>query len=83
MQEYRVRLDGTRAPAENPGRGTETVPRYLSLAETYGLEDEMEIGESSGTSQSVEQEFQSYAMAPLSSKNVDLLKFWEVGTNAM
>ena len=71
------------APAENRGQGTGTVPGYLSLAEEYSLKDEMEIGESSGTSQSVEQEFQSYVTAPLSSKNIDLLKFWKVGTKAM
>ena len=40
----------------------------------------MEIGESGKTVQSIEQEYRAYITAPLS-KNVDILKFWEVGGN--
>lgn len=50
----------------------------MTLAHRYGIADEMEIGESSKTTQSIEQEYQAYITSPLSPKNVDILKFWEV-----
>lgn len=51
----------------------------MSLADQYDIADEMEIGESSQTSQTIEQEYQAYITATLSLKTVDILKFWEVG----
>lgn len=55
------------------------TPAYMSLAEQYGLEDDMDVGSSANT-QSVEQEYQAYITAPLSSKKVDIVKFWEVSS---
>jgi hypothetical protein len=58
--------------------GAEEMPKYTSLVAKYGLDD-MDIGESEGNEQTIEQEYQAYIMAPLSSKTVNILKFWEVG----
>lgn len=57
--------------------GTEEVEKYFLIAAQYGLD--MDIGESEGIEQTVEQEYQAYITAPLSSKTVNILKFWEVG----
>ena len=78
MKDYRARLD---SEEEQPAQETPvaTPPSYMSLAEEYGFSDEMEIGASTETSQTIEQEFQAYVTAPLLNKNVDILKFWEVG----
>ena len=82
MREYREKMRGTAGdpptPTSNP-LSTEDAPRYMSLADQYGIADEMEIGESSQTSQTIEQEYQAYITAALSLKTVDILKFWEVG----
>ena len=54
-------------------------PRFLSLAQQYGYNDDMQIGGSNQHSeQTVEHEYQAYVTAPRSLGNVDLLKFWEV-----
>lgn len=82
MREYREKMRGTAGDpptqTSNP-LSTEDAPRYMSLADQYGIADEMEIGESSQTSQTIEQEYQAYITAALSLKTVDILKFWEVG----
>jgi hypothetical protein len=54
------------------------IPGYMSLAKQYGLHDDMDIGDSGGHEQTIEQEYQAYVTAQLSPKNVDILKFWEV-----
>jgi len=57
---------------------TNTAPAFMSLAEKYGMAD-MQIGETSDVEQqTVEQEFQSYITAALSSSATNLVKFWEV-----
>jgi aminopeptidase C len=50
----------------------------MSLTQQYGIVDKMEIGESSQSVQTIEQEYQAYITALLV-KNVNILKFWEVG----
>ena len=61
------------------------VPAYMSLASQYGIDDDMDIGDSTTRTQTTEQEYQSYITAPLSSKNINIIKFWEVsdGVNLM
>jgi len=81
MNEYREKMKGTAGESTqtpNPLR-TEDMPRYMTLADQYGIADEMEIGESSEGSQTIEQEYQAYVTAALSQKTIDILKFWEVG----
>jgi len=59
------------------------MPKYMSLAAQYGLDSDMEIGESGANEQTVEQEYQAYVTAPLSPKSINILKFWEVGIMLM
>ena len=63
------------ADAADPGIGE--MAKYFSIAADYGIDD-MDIGESGGDEQTVEQEYQAYITAPLSLKTVSILKFWEV-----
>jgi len=49
----------------------------MTLAERYGLGDDMNIGGPSDTDQTIEQEYQAYVTAVRSSFT-DILKFWEV-----
>ena len=59
-----------------PGPG-ETLA-YMTLDAQYGLtDDNMAVGGTTTSQQTVEQEFQAYAMALLSPNNIDILKFWE------
>jgi len=80
MLEYRKRagLQGPTAMAE-PRVGTGEMPRYMSFARQYGYNDndDMDIGGSNETKQTVEQEYHAYVTSPLSSKQTDILKFWE------
>lgn len=61
------------------GRPT-ILPSYFSLAAEYGLgdEDEMHFVDSSATTQTVQEEYQSYILGGLSDPTVDILAFWEV-----
>ena len=59
---------------------TGEIPRYMRLAEQYGLSD-MVIGDSHQNEQTVVQEYQAYIMVPLSPRDVNILKFWEVCNN--
>ena len=78
MQEYHEKTVGeSLETVSDPAGTTKDPPMYMSLAHQYGIVDEMEIGGSNKTTQSIKQEFQAYITAPLS-KNVDILKFWEV-----
>jgi hypothetical protein len=87
MIEYREREIVT-APEEEQSipptvPGTREMPAYMSLAVQYGItDDDMDIGHFSAQEQTIEQEFQSYITAPLSPKNIDIIKFWEVSTGA-
>jgi hypothetical protein len=52
------------------------VPKYMSLAAQYGLEDDMNFNDNSGQDeQTVDQEYQAYVMAQCSPKGTDILKF--------
>ncbi len=53
-------------------------PRFLSLAQQYGYNDDMQISGSNQREQTIEQEYQAYVTAPCSPGNVDILKFWKV-----
>jgi hypothetical protein len=82
MLEYRER-NKREGPAQTPGAntadlGTEETKKYFSIADKYGIDD-MDIGESGESEQTIEQEYQAYITALLSSKTVNILKFWEVG----
>jgi hypothetical protein len=79
MEEYREKAAEESSQTDSDSAGTtKDTPMYMTLAHQYGIADEMEIGESSETTQSIEQEYQAYITSPLSPKNVDILKFWEV-----
>jgi len=75
MQEYREKVS-TEAPPTQTRTSRGEMPRYMSLAERYGLGIDMNIGGPDETEQTVDQEYQAYVTAVLSS--VDILKFWEV-----
>jgi hypothetical protein len=57
------------------GLSAAQAPQYMSLAEQYGFRDEMEIGSTGTSDQTIEQEYQSYITAALSPKTIDILKF--------
>jgi hypothetical protein len=85
MLEYREKakqkaLEGQSAPTVAvPGVGTGKMPSYISLAQQYGYNDDnMEFDGSSDAEQTLEQEYQAYVTAPLSTKYTDILKYWEV-----
>ena len=81
MGEYRESEAETEQPAS---RAEDPQPGYMSLAEQYGLGDEMEIGGSisSHHQATIEEEYVSYITAPLSPTSMDILKFWEVSTES-
>jgi hypothetical protein len=91
MLEYRDRISRTEGQSAQSGadpiehQDTSEMPKYMSLAEQYGFSDDMDIGGSTdnGTEQTVEQEYLAYITAPPSSKTVDILKFWEVGSTVV
>lgn len=78
MKEYG---DKEQPPSHIPDVRTRTQSRggFESLAQQYGLDD-MDLGGSPAQtdSQSVDDEFNSYANGLLSPKGTDSLKFWEV-----
>jgi hypothetical protein len=79
MEEYRENV--TTATETDPltSSSEDPEPAYMSLAQQYGLSDDMEIGGSGSHCQAtIEQEYQSYITAPLSPKSMEILKFWEV-----
>ena len=67
-------------PDPTAHRDKSEIPNYMSIGEQYGFSDDMDIGGSTdnGAVPTVEQEYQAYITAPLSSKTVNILKFWEV-----
>ena len=65
-------------PKANTGDlDTGKIDKYALIAAEFGM-DNMEIGESRRNEQSLEQEYQAYITALLSSKTINILKFWEV-----
>jgi hypothetical protein len=83
MLAYREKAGANRDDEPLPDAGATSsdsgkIPGYMSLAKQYGLHDDMDIGDSGGHEQTIEQEYQAYVTAQLSPKNVDILKFWEV-----
>lgn len=82
MLEYHERIE-KEGPAQTPqadaaDQGTGEAEKYMTIAAKYWIDD-MEISESGGIEQTVEQEYQVYITAPLSPRNIIILKFWEVG----
>jgi hypothetical protein len=86
MIEYHVRNKnkgpGQTRKAGMADLGTEQVKKYMEIATKYRLDD-MQIGESAQEEQTIEQEYWSYTTAPLSLKNINILKFWEVNDLSM
>jgi hypothetical protein len=79
MQEYRENVTTAAETDLLASSSEDSGPGYMSLAQQYGLSDDMEIGDSGSHSQAtIEQEYQSYITAPLSPKSMEILKFWEV-----
>ena len=74
MREYR---DRARTSSDPPQTAAEEIPRYMTLAERYGLGDDMNIGGPSNAEETIEQEYQAYVTA-VRSTFIDILKFWEV-----
>jgi len=64
-------------PADPGGSGA--VPVYMSLADQYGIGDDMYIGIPSGGEKMIDQEYQEYVMESPSKRDIDILMFWEVG----
>ncbi len=74
MREYR---DRARTSSDPPQTAAEEIPRYMTLAERYGLGDDMNIGGPSNAEETIEQEYQAYVTV-VRSTFIDILKFWEV-----
>jgi hypothetical protein len=83
MAEYRKNRGPVETPEARGGSGADLeagkMEKYYSLTGEYTLDDNMVIGGLEGDEQTIEQEYQAYITAPLSSKTVDILRFWEVG----
>ena len=81
MNEYCARLGiNLEATSQNDGNDLGNNPGFMSLAEVYGLGDDMTIGSERQQAQSVDQEYSEYVSAVLSASSVDILKFWEACT---
>ena len=80
MLEYHER---NKRPAPTPEANiadldTGEMQKFMSIAVKYGIND-IDISGSGGNDQTLKQEYQVYITALLSSKTVNILKFWEVG----
>ena len=62
----------------NPG-DREELPAYMSLADQYGLDDDMYIRKPRVGRQTVDEEYRVYVAEAPSDEDTDPLKFWEVG----
>jgi hypothetical protein len=83
MNEYRARLGiNSEETSQNLGNDSGSNPGFMSLAEAYGLEDDMTIGSGRQQAQSVNQEYTDYVSAVLSAPSTDILKFWEACTTS-
>jgi hypothetical protein len=56
------------------------VLAYFTLAEDYGLSQDMYFATPNNSDQTVEEEFSSYASGSLSLQGTNMLQFWEVRT---
>jgi len=64
--------------APEPVRSNQ-IPAYTSLAQQYGLPDDMYFATpDSLEEQTVEEEYRSYVTASISPPGTNILKFWEV-----
>ena len=68
---------GSSPTAPNPVQSNQ-VPAYFTLAEDYGLPQDMYFATSNNSDQTVEEEFSSYVSGSLSLQGTNMLKFWEV-----
>ena len=89
MAEYRERRRGMAVPAgisASAGRDlvqSNQASALDSLMWDYGLANEMDIADHENPNeQTIEQEYQTYVVAPLSLKGTNTLKFWEVCGNS-
>lgn len=90
MVEYRqyVSTEAT-AGSSSQQPHTAAAPEHppAKLTDRYSWARAMRAGGSADTSncemQTTEQEFQAYITAPLSKKNTDMIKFWEVCVYSM
>jgi DNA-directed RNA polymerase specialized sigma24 family protein len=76
--QQRLPLQGRSSGADTGDPHAGETPKYMSLAEQYGLGSDMDVGDSGANEQTIEQEYQAYITVPLSPKNINILKFWEV-----
>jgi hypothetical protein len=84
MAEYREKSadsEDEERPVQDTHCGSNHVPRHMSLAAIYHIEEEMETGDDDEDAQTVEQEYQAYITGALSAKTVDVLKYWEVSSD--
>jgi hypothetical protein len=81
MAEYRDQEDAN-SESEEVVRIPDAAesPAYMGLAAQYGLSDDLEIG-SDPIQTTVEQEYQAYLRSPRTSKNINIIKYWEVISN--
>jgi hypothetical protein len=82
MDEYRARLgiNSELASQNHSVNNSGNKPGFMSLAEVYGLPNDMMLGSGRQKVQSVDQEYTDYVSAVLSAPSVDILKFWEART---
>jgi hypothetical protein len=82
MKEYRAKL-GMNSEAISQNNSVDDSgkkPGYMSLAEVYGLPDDMMLGSGCQQVRSVDQEYSDYVSGVLSAPSMDILKFWEAST---
>jgi hypothetical protein len=92
MERYRLKLNTNNSvpnptvlPTPSPLPPKKTALGYvnLGLPSNLNLTDDNELGwaETSFDAQSVDQEYHSYSFGVLTKLDVNILKFWEVGSN--
>jgi hypothetical protein len=81
MSEYHVKASGEGNEESPPPKATTTgeIPACVELADSYGISNEMDIGNLNQKDQTVDEEYQAYVTAQCSLMGTDILKFWEVG----
>jgi hypothetical protein len=81
MKEYHARAaaqDPDPHPS-SPQPQSDTGNSWDQLAEQYGLDDMMELEDNvSQAEQTVDEEFSAYTSSPLSPRDTNIIKFWEV-----
>ena len=80
MLKYREKAHGDSNDYPETRPSAEDVPAYMSLAAQYGIDNDMDFGNSGQDEQQmIDQEYRAYATVSCSPKGTDILKFWEVG----